>query len=73
MPTTCGVPGSQCPSKSKPNVCFFSGRLPTDNPPGTGKQYDIMDIEPERRYGYSWGGSYGARLLTYAASVGYYP
>lgn len=52
-------------------VCFFSGRLPTDNPPGTGKQYDIMDIEPERRYGYQWGGSYGTKLLEYADSVGY--
>jgi PelA/Pel-15E family pectate lyase len=55
------------------DVCFFSGRLPTDDPPGEGKQYDIMDIEPERRYGYQWGGGYGTRLLTYAASVGYYP
>jgi PelA/Pel-15E family pectate lyase len=53
------------------DVCFFSGRLPTDNPPGTGKQYDIMDIEPERRYGYQWGGSYGATLLSYSDSVGY--
>ena len=51
--------------------CFFSGRLPTDNPPGTGKQYDIMDIEPERRYGYEWGGAYGTRLFMYTDSVGY--
>jgi PelA/Pel-15E family pectate lyase len=51
--------------------CFFSGRLPTDNPPGTGKQYDIMDIEAERRYGYEWGGAYGTRLFTYTDSVGY--
>ena len=51
--------------------CFFSGRLPTDNPPGEGKQYDIMDIEPERRYGYEWGGAYGTRLFTYTDSVGY--
>ena len=53
------------------DVGFFSGRLPTDDPPGTGKQYDIMDIEPERRYGYQWGGSYGTRLFTYTDSVGY--
>ncbi|MFI5078920.1 MAG: pectate lyase, partial [Vicinamibacteria bacterium] len=53
------------------DVGFFSGRLPTDNPPGTGKQYDIMDIEPERRYGYQWGGSYGTNLFTYTDRVGY--
>ena len=53
------------------DVGFFSGRLPTDNPPGTGKQYDIMDIEPERRYGYQWGGSYGTGLFTYTDRVGY--
>jgi PelA/Pel-15E family pectate lyase len=53
------------------DVCFFSGRLPTDKPPGVGKQYDIMDIEPERRYGYQWGGDYGTPLLEYAARVGY--
>lgn len=51
---------------------FFSGRLPTDNPPGSGKQYDIMDIEPERRYGYEWGGNYGTNLINYAESVGYH-
>jgi PelA/Pel-15E family pectate lyase len=51
--------------------CFFSGRLPTDNPPGNGKQYDIMAIEPERRYGYEWGGAYGTRLFMYTDSVGY--
>jgi len=50
---------------------FFSGRLPTDNPPGVGKQYDVMAVETERRYGYEWGGSYGTKLLAYAASVGY--
>jgi PelA/Pel-15E family pectate lyase len=50
---------------------FFSGRLPTDNPPGTGKQYDIMQIEPERRYGYQWAGQYGAPVITYANKVGY--
>jgi PelA/Pel-15E family pectate lyase len=50
------------------DVGFFSGRQP---PTGTGKQYDIMDIEPERRYGYEWGGNYGSSLLNYASSVGY--
>lgn len=45
---------------------FFSGRLP-----GTGKQYDIMRVEPERRYGYQWGGSYGTGLFKYADKVGY--
>jgi PelA/Pel-15E family pectate lyase len=53
------------------DTCFFSGRLPTDDPPGEGKQYDIMDIEPERRYGYQWGGAYGTRLFAYTDSVGY--
>jgi PelA/Pel-15E family pectate lyase len=53
------------------DTCFFSGRLASDNPPGEGKQYDIMDIEPERRYGYQWGGSYGTRLFAYTDSVGY--
>ena len=50
---------------------FFSGRLPSENPPGAGKQYDIMDIEAERRYGYQWGGSYGTGLFTYTTRVGY--
>jgi PelA/Pel-15E family pectate lyase len=50
---------------------FFSGRLPTDSPPGTGKQYDIMLVEPERRYGYQWGGSYGTKLFAYTNTVGY--
>ncbi len=50
---------------------FFSGRLPTDNPPGVGKQYDLMLVEPERRYGYEWGGSYGTDLLAYGKRVGY--
>lgn len=50
---------------------FFSGRLPTDNPPGTGKQYDIMNVEFERRYGYEWGGSYGTRLFAYTDKIGY--
>jgi PelA/Pel-15E family pectate lyase len=53
------------------DVGFFSGRLPTDNPPGTGKQYDIMAIEPERRYGYQWAGAYGTGLFTYTDRVGY--
>jgi PelA/Pel-15E family pectate lyase len=53
------------------DVGFFSGRLPTDNPPGVGKKYDIMEIEAERRYGYEWGGSYGNKLLLYSSSVGY--
>ncbi|SFC90392.1 pectate lyase [Massilia yuzhufengensis] len=50
---------------------FFSGRLPTDNPPGVGKQYDIMKVGAESRYTYQWGGSYGTPLLAYAAKVGY--
>lgn len=50
---------------------FFSGRLPTDNPPGVGKQYDIMKIGAESRYTYQWGGSYGTPLLAYAEQVGY--
>jgi PelA/Pel-15E family pectate lyase len=53
------------------DVGFFSGRLATDNPPGNGKQYDIMKIEPERRYGYQWGGSYGTPLFAYTDRVGY--
>ncbi|KQV95834.1 pectate lyase [Rhizobacter sp. Root1221] len=53
------------------DVGFFSGRLPTDNPPGAGKRYNLMDIEPERRYGYQWGGSYGDRLFAYTDKVGY--
>jgi len=50
---------------------FFSGRLPTDKPPGVGKQYDIMKVGAESRYTYQWGGSYGTPLLAYAAQVGY--
>lgn len=50
---------------------FFSGRLPTDNPPGTGKQYDIMKVGAESRYTYQWGGNYGERIFAYAARVGY--
>ena len=50
---------------------FFSGRLPTDNPPGVGKQYDIMKVGPESRYTYQWGGSYGTRLFAYSDKVGY--
>ncbi|WGL15785.1 pectate lyase [Microbulbifer bruguierae] len=44
---------------------FFSGRDGV-------KQYDIMAIEAERRYGYEWGGDYGTSLINYANSVGYY-
>jgi hypothetical protein len=43
------------------DVGFFSGRLPSDDPPGAGKKYDIMQIEAERRYGYQWGGAYGTK------------
>jgi PelA/Pel-15E family pectate lyase len=50
---------------------FFSDRLPTDNPPGVGKQYDIMKLGPERRYSYQWGGNYGQRIFAYAERVGY--
>jgi PelA/Pel-15E family pectate lyase len=50
---------------------FFSGRLPTDTPPGVGKQYDIMKVGPESRYTYQWGGAYGTPLLGYAQKVGY--
>jgi PelA/Pel-15E family pectate lyase len=50
---------------------FFSGRLATDNPPGVGKKYDIMEIEAERRYGYQWGGSYGTSLFAYTDKIGY--
>jgi PelA/Pel-15E family pectate lyase len=50
---------------------FFSGRLPTDNPPGVGKQYDIMKVGPESRYTYQWGGDYGERIFKYAKRVGY--
>jgi PelA/Pel-15E family pectate lyase len=50
---------------------FFSGRLPTDNPPVVGKKYNIMDIEAERRYGYQWGGAYGTKLFAYTDKVGY--
>ncbi|GGX87005.1 pectate lyase [Pseudoduganella dura] len=50
---------------------FFSGRLPTDRPPGVGKQYDIMKIGAESRYTYQWGGDYGTRIFGYADRVGY--
>jgi PelA/Pel-15E family pectate lyase len=52
-------------------VPIFSGRLPTDNPPGVGPQDDLMKVEPERRYGYAWGSSKGTKLLDYARKVGY--
>ena len=46
------------------NKGFFSDR--------DGKTYyKIMDISAERRNGYSWGGSYGDAIISYAASVGY--
>jgi PelA/Pel-15E family pectate lyase len=50
---------------------FFSGRLPTDHPPGVGKQYDIMKVGAESRYTYQWGGSYGTTLFAYSDKVGY--
>ena len=53
------------------DVGFFSGRLATDDPPGNGKQYDIMKIEAERRYGYQWAGAYGGKLFAYTDTVGY--
>ncbi|HEY8567740.1 pectate lyase [Microbulbifer sp.] len=52
------------------DVGFFSGRSVAEG--GMGKQYDIMAIEPERRYGYEWGGDYGTPLINYADSVGYF-
>ncbi|WP_081848090.1 pectate lyase [Microbulbifer sp. HZ11] len=36
------------------------------------KQYDIMAIDAERRYGYEWGGNYGSELIRYADTVGYF-
>lgn len=56
----------------KSDTGFFSHRLPTDNPAGAGRQYDLMDIEPERRYSYGWCGSYGTVLINYGESVGYF-
>jgi PelA/Pel-15E family pectate lyase len=50
---------------------FFCGRQPSDDPPGAGKKYNLMEIEPERRYGYEWGGSYGASLFAYTDKIGY--
>ncbi|CAM4445044.1 pectate lyase [Paenibacillus tarimensis] len=35
-------------------------------------KYSIQEIEKERRDGYSWGGSYAARLLETAKTTGYY-
>ncbi|CAM3621032.1 Endoglucanase E1 precursor [Vibrio aerogenes CECT 7868] len=35
------------------------------------KYYDLMDISSERRNGYSWGGSYGEKIISYAKKVGY--
>ncbi len=34
------------------------------------KVYDIMDLPPENRYSYSWGGNFGDALLAYAAKLG---
>jgi len=46
------------------NEGFFSDR-------DGGKYDDIMDISEERREGYSWGGGYGEKILSYAEDVGY--
>jgi pectate lyase, PelA/Pel-15E family len=46
------------------NAGFFSDR-------DSRKVYDIMDISEERRNGYSWGGGYGDKIISYANSVGY--
>jgi len=46
------------------DVPFFCGRDGV-------KKYDIMQIEDERRFGYSWGGSYAKTLLEYAPTKGY--
>lgn len=46
------------------NRGFFSDR-------DGGTYYDIMDISEERREGYSWGGNYGEKIISYAQRVGY--
>lgn len=46
------------------NQGFFSDR-------DGGTYYDLMEISAERRNGYSWGGSYGESILSYAKSVAY--
>ena len=46
------------------NRGFFSDR-------DGGTYYDIMDISEERRNGYSWGGNYGEKIISYAEKVGY--
>ncbi|TLM78209.1 pectate lyase [Microbulbifer harenosus] len=46
------------------NTGFFSDR-------DGGTYYDLMDISEERREGYSWGGAYGEKIISYAESVGY--
>jgi len=46
------------------NEGFFSDR-------DSRKVYDIMGISEERRNGYSWGGSYGEKIISYANNVGY--
>lgn len=35
-------------------------------------KYDILEIEEERRNGYSWGGHWGAQLLSIAEQTGYF-
>jgi len=35
-------------------------------------KYDIMEIEEERRNGYSWGGHWGTKLLSTAEETGYF-
>lgn len=34
------------------------------------KVYDIMDLPPENRYSYNWGGNFGDALLAHAAKLG---
>lgn len=46
------------------NKGFFSDR-------DGSKFYDITKMSEERRTGYSWGGAYGEKILSYAKSVGY--
>ncbi|HEY7772000.1 MAG TPA: pectate lyase [Marinagarivorans sp.] len=46
------------------NAGFFSDR-------DGGKYYDLMEISEERRNGYSWGGNYGEKIISYANKVGY--
>lgn len=46
------------------NRGFFSDR-------DGSKFYDITQMSEERRTGYSWGGSYGESIITFAQKVGY--